>query len=83
MKIHFEEKNIPQDVDIAVTTPDVYITDYSNSFVYTTTDLVITPGPGAEPGQYYVDLEAESMPVGRILSNSYTKRIFFEVAESA
>ena len=80
--IHLEEQNIPEGIDIAVVTPEVYINDYSNHFVYTTTDLVITPTIGTPPGSYYVDINAQSSPVGRILSTSYTTRIFFEVAET-
>ena len=82
MLIHLEEENVPETIDIAVVTPEVYITEYSNYFVYTTTDLIITPTAGTSAGLHYVDINAESSPVGRILSNSYTTRIFFEVAET-
>lgn len=82
VRIHLEEQNIPEGMTIGVTYPDVYLTDYSNNFVYTSADFVIIPNEGVQSGSYYVDLKAESPQIGRILSNSYTKRIFFEVAET-
>ncbi len=77
-QIHLEISGQPEWADIAITTPDVYISDYSNEFVYTSADVVITPYYDAPAVPKSFQITATSQPVGKVLSNTFTTTLTFQ-----
>jgi len=76
--IHLEIVEKPDWADIALLVPDVYITEFSNSWVYTTADLQITPYDNAPAVPKSVTIKASAESVGRITGIEYHRTLTFE-----
>lgn len=79
MMIHLTVDNVPYWADIAMLTPDVYIQDYDNEFIYSFFDIVVTPYNQAPSGPYTFYVQAEAPPVHRLESSMNSLAITFIV----
>lgn len=71
LKIHLSVENASPWADIAVITPDVYIDMFSNEFVYTSFDMVMTIYYDAPSEPFSFNLSAEAPIVHRIQGVSF------------
>jgi len=76
--IHLEIEGKPEWADIALAVPDVYIKEYSNSPVYTTADLMITPYFDAPAVPKSITIKATAGSIGRITGVEFHRTLPFE-----
>lgn len=76
--IHLEIEGKPEWADIALLTPDIYISTYSNTPQYTTADMIITPYYDAPAVPKSITIRAEAGARGRIQEISYTTMLNFQ-----
>jgi len=76
--IRLEIEGKPEWADIVLAVPDVYIQSYSNSPVYTTADLIITPYFDAPAVPKSVTLKATAENIGRITGVGFHRTLTFE-----
>ena len=75
MMINISVKNVPNWAEIYVLTPTVYISKYSNEFVTTLCDVVVTIQDEAPSGPFTFIIHAQSPQVHRIQGYSYSRNI--------
>lgn len=76
--IHLEIEGKPEWADIALLTPDIYISDYSNTPIYAYADMIITPYYEAPAVPKSITLRASALAIGRIQEVSFTTSLNFQ-----
>ncbi len=76
--LHLEIEEEPDWADISFLTSDVYIDDFSNNFVYTTADLIITPYYDAPNRPKTIKIKATAQPIGRIEGLEFHQQLNFQ-----
>lgn len=76
--LHLTIVGKPDWADIALLTPDVYITDFTSDFSYTTADMVITPYFDAPAVPKSITITAEAKAIGRIQPVTFTTNLNFQ-----
>lgn len=76
--IHLEIEGKPEWADIALLTPDIYISDYSNTPIYAYADMIITPYYEAPAVPKSITLRASASAIGRIQEVSFTTSLNFQ-----
>ena len=75
MMINVSIENVPNWAEIYVVTPTVYISKYSNEFVTTFCDIVVTIHDEAPSEPFTFTIHAQSLQVHRIQGYSYSRNI--------
>jgi hypothetical protein len=76
--IHLEITGAPDWADIALLTPDIYISDYSNTPLYANADMIITPYYDAPAVPKSITIRADAPAKGRVQEVSFTTMLNFQ-----
>ncbi len=77
-KIHLEIENPPEWADISFLASDIYIENFSDNFVYSTAELIITPYIDAPNVPTTIDINATAQPIGRIEGIEFHRQLNFQ-----